>query len=175
MSFKRDLYGLNKGGFSKPPVISDWYRKNDFITLPNGFGTVVSFECLWRRVGDSIQVKGYFIAGTVDTSPGVLEMPPGFEIDFKKLNTTTFIFKVGDLYQATAGTSSQMYDNNITNPLGTYPNSGSALDARRVYTIAAGQTGSNDGPIFLNADQAATNGAFIGYDFTVPIKGWELE
>lgn len=54
-----------------------------------GFGTVSGSSFLWRRTGDSMEVKGKFTLGTVAAGVGTIDLPNALNIDFNKLTTTS--------------------------------------------------------------------------------------
>ena len=54
--------------------MSDWVS---YTPTFQGFGTPSTIECQWRRVGDSVQIKGKFIAGTATAVEARMSLPSG--------------------------------------------------------------------------------------------------
>ncbi len=49
-----------------------------------GFGTATAIEFWWKRVGDSIQIKGKFTAGTLTSTEARISLPSGLTLDSAK-------------------------------------------------------------------------------------------
>jgi len=74
------------------PIITDWSNALTFI--PNAaFGTVTSPTYFSRRVGDEMQVKVSFTAGTATTSHMTIGLPAGYIIDNNKLSSAGSFLK----------------------------------------------------------------------------------
>lgn len=54
-------------------------------TYSAGFGTVATSYVYWRRNGDSLELQGTFVTGTVAASAATLTIPSGLTIDTAKL------------------------------------------------------------------------------------------
>lgn len=140
--------------------ISDW--KNDLtFTASAGFGTVTGKDIWYRQVGDSMQVRGTWITGTVAASTASIGFPSGFTIDYTKLKAAQ-VNLIG-------------YGNNIRNS-GT---PGGDLTTLQIFADASTnnavfpsyQTASNTFLKFNGDALFASNGGF-SFNFTVPITGW---
>lgn len=142
--------------------IGDW---NSNLTLtPNSgaFGTISGGSYYTRRVGDSLQVIGSFVCGTVAGGDAKIALPSGHTIDTAKINTTkrSFIGVASRLDDATTATLVSLtqpmcfIDNSDTSNfyLGISFNSGS-------YAVGAGNS------LFANSDT-------VTFNVTIPIAGW---
>lgn len=59
--------------------LSEWQSYTPSNT--QGFGTITGNTLQYRRVGDSLELRGYFTAGTTTASEAQLELPSGLSID----------------------------------------------------------------------------------------------
>lgn len=64
------------------PAVSDWQAYTPTFT---NFGTVSGIETYWRRVGDSVEVKGNFTTGTIVSGEARMGLPPGLVADSSKI------------------------------------------------------------------------------------------
>ena len=79
--------------------VTDWQAYTPAST--QGFGSVTNQEIMWRRVGDSIEVKAKFTVGSLQASEVRFSLPPGFvSADTTKIPT---IQKAGAWVQDSAG------------------------------------------------------------------------
>src|SRR6201984_1146336 len=85
-------------------ISTDW--KNDLtFTASAGFGTVTNSSIFYRQVGDTMEVQGSFIAGTVAASAAFVQLPAGFTINTSKMNTNSNSQVVGTANVLASGTS----------------------------------------------------------------------
>lgn len=68
-------------------------------TIGAGWGTTSSSEFYWKRVGDSIFIKGWFTAGTIAASSCRIQFPTGLALDTSKFANQ---YPVGTLGNGTA-------------------------------------------------------------------------
>jgi len=74
---------------------SNWSSSLTF-TPSIGFGTITSSEIFSRRVGDSMQVRGTFVAGTTGGGIASIAIPNGYELDRTKMSTNTCGTQIGN-------------------------------------------------------------------------------
>jgi hypothetical protein len=131
-------------------------------TYGTGFGTVTSGSVFYRRLGDTLQVRGFGIVGSVTANPAEISLPTGLSIDTTKLTRAQ-----------TVGGPAHI--------LGTW---GAADTASSGYVVAATLTstsnvylsGKFNGTSVLESSSAVNTimgGAIaFSYEFEVPIEGW---
>jgi hypothetical protein len=64
------------------PVVTEW---QSYTPTTQGFGVITSNAAEWRRVADSIEIRGSFVSGTVAASKATLSLPNGYSVDSSKL------------------------------------------------------------------------------------------
>jgi hypothetical protein len=93
-------------------------------TLGAGFGTPTSVSVFYRQVGDTIEVQGSMVTGTVAASFATISLPNSYTIDTTKisLNTATGSSgqKVGDWQQAVSGNFNAIIVNTVTSTSQVY-------------------------------------------------------
>ena len=140
-------------------TISDWTSTLTFT--PNNFGTTSNSSIWSRRVGDTLQVRGSFQAGTSVASTASITIP--YTIDSGKLSGQTNIGVVGRYARAiNAGENL-----NANNADGVMFYDGS--DTAKLY-FGGGSTSSSFAK--LNANSVITSPDKIAFEFSVPILGW---
>lgn len=141
---------------------SDW--KNDLSFVPSaGFGTTTSSSYFYRRVGDSMHVRGWFTMGTVAASTASLALPSGYLIDSSKLAAQTV--KLGDAHLL-GGTNNPLYSSGVGN-VSFYDGS----DTTNIYFGYLESTGTYNK---FNVSTPFTNGQSFNFDFVIPIAGWSV-
>lgn len=133
------------------------------VTPSAGFGTVTSSVIPSRVVGDTLEVQGSFLNGTVAASLAYIQLPAGYAIDYTKINTAV-TSKVGEYVDYTGG-DAYIYNDSAT-PSGVLFVDGSTTD--KVYF--AYQVVSN-AISKVNGNVAWVTGRFVSFDFKVPIVG----
>lgn len=145
------------------PAMTDW--NNDLTFLPSaGFGTTTSSDIRYKRVGDSMLVRGYFLTGTTAGSTAYIQLPAGYTIDTNKLGSRSNSTQVGEghgldnsgpatVYQSSVGLV-MFYDGSTNNQI---------FVANEVNTKFYTKINSNG---FLNS------GDGFNFEFSVPILGW---
>lgn len=138
----------------------DW---TSYTPVFEGFGTPTGVQFFHKRIGDTLYVRGSFVAGTVSATPGTIGIPSGLAIDTTKIASTRSNVALLSLMTQEA-----------TNALSTSNNGVVFFD------------GSSTGKVFLtnaangtnlftkpNASSVFSTGGDISVqEFSVPIKGW---
>lgn len=162
-----NLYLVGSNGVERivGPGISGTNWQNDLIFVPSGFGTTTNNNFWYRRVGDSLQVRGTFSSGTPAASLAAIALPSGYVVDSTKFSSTTDIQRVGianSLVSAAAGSYTNGYG--LT---AFYDGS----DTANIYL--AYQTASQ---VFVKVNGNSLVGATdpISFEFLVPIVGWSV-
>jgi hypothetical protein len=140
-------------------VGSDWTAYTP--TLGADFGTTTAVSFVYRRIGDSLQVRGIFTTGTVTSGVGGISLPSGLSIDTNKIsaNTTSNAGpKVGQWSQDNAAD----YNGDIVTATST---SASVVYIANQYNNAAHLTPNSFGSIGFSSKMISVN-------FEVPISGW---
>jgi hypothetical protein len=139
-------------------IITEWVAYTPTIT---GFGTPTSVSFYSRRIGDSLEVEGSFIAGTVAAS--VASISFGYNgnnanvtMDTSKLSANGVVGR--GMTNASATTT---YFGNIT----VIGNSGSTVLLGYRSSTAVESSGANGNAII-------GTGNFLSVRFMVPISGW---
>lgn len=138
--------------------ITDW--ANYTPTYGSGYGTVSTSNMRWRRVGDSIEIKGTFVTGTLAAANGTISLPSGLSIDTNKQVATD---PVGRIIRNASSTTLNYF------PLITQTGSSTVA----VYQAGPLSVSNATGP-FSAASMSSVggNGETMDVDFKVPIAGW---
>ena len=76
-------------------IATDWQPYTPTISA---FGTTTNTNFFWRRVGDSIDIKGSFTSGTSTASQASISLPSGLQVSAEKASTViNNVFGVGGL------------------------------------------------------------------------------
>lgn len=145
------------------PAMTDW--KNDLTFTPSAsFGTTSNSNVYYRRVGDTMQVRGYFQSGTVTGSTASLGLPSSFTIDTSKFSSGTNLQAVGISYQIFAGSSAPIYTS-VNAPIVFYD--GSTNSSLFFSTNSGANTF-----VKLNTSSFVNSNDFCAFEFEIPIVGW---
>lgn len=136
-------------------VETDWASTTFDTTTLGGFGTVSSPTMFYKRVGDSVFVRGSFTAGTVSAAVGILPLPAGLSIDTAKMGTGRF--PVG--HAANQGV--------IGDPFVVFFNSGTGNLQWGIGRAGVGGMLDN-----VNVNVYYGSGTTVGFQYIVPISGW---
>lgn len=154
-------YGTLGIGATQLVNATNWVSSSTFITPSAGFGTVASPSYQWRQVGDTIQVRGTFVNGTVAASTASLSLPSGYVLDTTKLSSQQ---QVGFISQLRVGAG----------PTTVYGNGdGSILfydGSSNTQLFLAYQMGTNIWTKY-NVSTNLNSSATMTFEFTVPIVG----
>lgn len=140
------------------PVVGPWIQYSPTLT---GFGTISSSQFEYRRVGDSIEIKGYWTNGTVAASLASITLPDSITINsnFVRNNTT-----------ASAGSIIGNWASNSTGNNG-YLVTAISTDANLLYFGQAYSTSTSQTP--TNGNGVSTTGTSMSIHTTlIPINGW---
>ena len=158
-TLKVDNVSVSPSTYVYGSPISDW--TNTLTFTPNNFGTV-SNQSIWtRRVGDSLQIRGSFQAGTSVGSTASITLP--YAIDSSKLSSQTNIGGVGR-YARALNSSEYLNANNAD---GVIFFDGS--DTAKIY-FAGGSSGA--GFVKLNANSVISSTDKVAFEAQIPIQGW---
>lgn len=153
------VVGTGAGAGGGGVIASDWISFTP--SLSAGFGTTTNNAMYYRRVGDSMQIKGTFVTGSVTNTVAYLTIPGSYTIDVNKMATSTNQEKVGTWYSGTGSTVASyiqsgptFYDGSTNNQIFFSQSLSTTLNKGNVSTAIAGNT------------------TFITMDITVPISGW---
>lgn len=143
------------------PPVTDWVAYTPTFT---SYGTVTISQFYSRRVGDTLEVKGHFIAGTFTATPnqitiGYAGANSNVTVDTTKVNVGNVIGKAG----ATANATTVIFGWSVLAPT-----------SNASYVQIGTQTsGSSDITVGVNGNGLSiANGADIEVFFSVPIVGW---
>lgn len=128
-------------------------------TYSAGFGTVATSYVYWRRNGDTLELQGTFVAGTVAASAATLTIPSGLTIDTAKLPGGGQPMLLGFGGRFTTG---------VPNTLSVIYGSSTTIGFSRYAD--AGTNGVN-GP--QNGSAIFANGESETFHARIPIVGWK--
>lgn len=141
-----------------------WLRetpwKSDLSFTISGWGAVTDNTMYYRRVVDTMFVRGHHHNAAVDGAPGYIQLPSGYTIDTTKISTSSAFAIVGHISRAVAASTAVEEFMLIFD--------GSTLD--KVYLSASYSGDDQLAKTNVNALFGATEGAH--YEFSVPIKEW---
>jgi hypothetical protein len=133
-------------GLPAPGPFSNWTSYTPIISP--GFGVSTSISAQWRREGDSIRVRFYFVSGTDAASPGSISLPNGMLIDNTKVlqpaNTTIVgqvIFVSGGFWTASNWALLFLDGSNTTQVFCTWTASSNVFVKGNVSTFAGSNAG----------------------------------
>jgi hypothetical protein len=131
-------------------VITDWVAYTPTFT---GFGTVSTQSCFFRRVGDSIEVRGTFTSGTSTATEARVSIP------YTSASSIATLELAGK------------WDNNVSSA--TFFSSGTILCEPSVGYITFGaETSALNGVTKQNANAFAASGNTFKFYFKLPISGF---
>lgn len=142
------------------PAMTDWVAYTPVFS--SGFGTVTGITAYYRRVGDSVQIRGTGTTGTTTTAAGTISMPSGLTGDSTKIASGSFV-GLG----STAASTTNQYVNNA--PLLVESAYGYGVV---VYgNVGNGGSNNNLGAVGVSV----IIGSSTGFSFTtelIPVTGW---
>ena len=151
---------------SENEVFSEWTTYTPTFT---GFGTSpanVNFK--WRRVGDEMEIRGFFTSATPTATPAKVSIPSGYSIDTNKCNANSQRDMLG---MFGVMTSTSQYWSNTSGAMGIITRSTSDNGALYFGVTNAGATSitTQDGNALL------ASGSSITMEAKVPIVGWRAK
>ncbi len=166
--FIDDCYLGDSSGFIQSTVAgvqaTDW-SLTPAITA-SGFGTPTSSAIYSRRLGDTLEIQGSFIAGTTTASIAYLQLPAGYIIDYSKINTATNQGMVG--LSTTAISSNLPIFNQVSNSNGEIL----FVDGSTTDQIYFAYRGSSNQFVKDNGNTVWVSGNIISFQLKIPIAGW---
>lgn len=143
------------------PNLEDF--KLDTAVSFDGVGTPTDVDVFSRRVGDSWEVYGKYIAGTPTATAMTINLPSGLLLDLNKLTADTLSQRVGYIERQNASGSFP------STSAGPYPLffDGTTDNQLFVSTTASSALFSK-----ANGNGVVAAGDLVTFKFTVPIKGW---
>lgn len=156
--FSIDVYKMGGTG-AVGNVLNEW-QDIDGVTF-TGLGTVSGTTVKGRRVGDSLELLGYTVAGTVSGSTFSINLPSGYPIDTAKAGSSTR--KLGD-------------GHTISGSAGFYANTGWAAaifsDGSDTDSLFAAYRGTGSVYEKMTGSTFSQSGAGVAFHAIVPISGW---
>lgn len=141
--------------FGQAPLVTAWTAETGITT--NGFGTITSASWKVRQVGDSLQVRGYWVSGTMTASTAYIQLPSKWTINHTKSPGTgnnPFVGWSQRLTTETFAASSR------------YPLFTDGSTAGQIYFAFSGS-----GSTFLKVNGSTlTSSTGMTVDFTVPLN-----
>lgn len=129
-----------------------------YTPTTQGFGTITSANFFWRRVNDTLEVKGSFVAGTTTATTAQVSLPSGLNADPSKLVSVVDGALVGTLITTQTGpVSYSVLCKTDTNP-----------DVFRFGISLSGLSAQNA----RDAIDIVTSGDSLSFYASVPILEW---
>lgn len=153
-----DDFYIGPQPFSSGAAMSDWVAYTPTFT---GFGSVSSSGIYSRRVGDSIEVQGWFQAGTVTATTAAITL------GYNGSNANISI----DTNKIAAGTSIGSGSSN-TSPSTTYFGHLSVLSTSGNTVNFGVQTSTTAANSAATANTIIGSSAILSFYFKAPIVGW---
>lgn len=154
---QQHLYGM---------AASDW---TSYTPTVAGLGTVTNLTAYYRKVGDTLEARGIFTAGSVPGGTQItVSLPSGLSIDSTKLPTSLY-FNVGE-FTGVIGTQTTVWPTNATGGGGPFIMiSDPATDATKLYV---GRGTSSNTLTKMTGDNNFVSGNTMEFNFKVPVVGW---
>lgn len=147
---------------SSTTVTSEWTRSTSITTT--GFGTPTSIEVYTRRVGDTLEMRGKYIAGTTTAASASFDIPSGLTIDTSKISTATNVGYIGDSINSTSGGSVSVSSTDKTPFL--------FFDGSDTNSIFFGYQAGGADLDKVNGNTLWASGDLIAFKMAVPIANW---
>lgn len=163
-TFQFDNIRVGPGSIVTGAPVQDWVTENILFTPSPGFGTVTLQSIQTRRVGDSLQVRGYWKNGTVAGLGSRLAFTK-YLIDATKLTpTTTGVLRLGTWTRITTAGGS--------NPINSTNNEGALFYDGTTTRVAFAQVTGSDIFDTTNTNIMFSNGDGVSIEFSIPVQGW---
>lgn len=158
-----EILKLQTDGTSVWYVVSRYYPETLLAYTPTvvGFGTITGGSFFYRRLGDSIEVRGSFTNGTVASALATITLPTGLVLDTTKISAANVT--------STPGPTQGEWFNAGTNDFGSMVTA-TGTSTALVYFGSNTNTANNLLP--NNGNTLAGSTTFTTTKFTVPIVGW---
>lgn len=163
-SMKIDNIKVGPSSYVYGTPVTDWLAYTPTLTgVPGG----ASEGFFWKRVGDSIQIKGTFTTGTPDGNPFSFTMPAGLSADSTKQGTNPTSNAVGHIYSL-RGTANESFATTTGGPFVAFTDT--ATNANLVYvsqdTTSSLFTKDAGNEVFISTTKGVVEGVIV------PILGW---
>lgn len=145
------------------PAIGDWNSTLDFTPNSASFGTVSGEAYATRRVGDTLEVIGYFVCGSVAGDIATIDMPTGYTIDTSKLPPSD-TGRIGNWESCASGSAANYDVNNRQGPI--------IFDAAFPNRVSLSKAGTLATPLTANVNTIIGSGDGVIFNFNVPITNW---
>jgi hypothetical protein len=145
---------------------TDWNNNYTFTPASAAFGTASPSIWWSRRVGDSLEVIGYWTNGTVGASAASLAMPATLTINTAKMGSGTNSTQVGTYFTSTTSATPSAYGAGSNFGAIFYDGStnGSLFFAARGVSVGFEKT--------VASPTLTGTGFQMSVHFTIPITGW---
>lgn len=146
------------GGSSSGTSSTEWASYTP--TLSAGFGTCTNISFKWRRVGDTIWVKGSFTGGTTAASLGSITLPNSYTMDTAKM-----------VLAATTSADSEVVGQLSTNGANQFVSivASTSTSTSLVYSTRGKAAASMDTP--ANVNSQFSDNAIFNVNFSFPASG----
>lgn len=141
--------------------ISDWNTDLSF-TINSGAFTVTSNSFYTRRIGDSLEGRGYFSWSAVAGGDAYIELPSGFVINSGKIQASDTAL-VGEAFKLTSSGSATLFGDDIV----LYYND---PFTSRLYLTSRGATSAFTEASGSGGTFGTTGG--LAFTFSIPVLGW---
>lgn len=140
-------------------LATDW--SNQYTFTPANFGTVSGAVYQTRRVGDSLEVRYFWVNGTPAGSTASLALPTGLQIDSSKIQSASNGTVLG---MGAPSNSSLWFSNNLAHFI--------FYDGSDVNNVYFATSGSSHIISKVVASSISSGSDSMSGNFTIPIKGW---
>lgn len=151
-TLKLDNFDVSSGKKTYGSPVTDWVSYTPALTA---FGATSGKNIQYRRVGSTLEVKGFFTSGTPTTATTHIELPSGLTIS-SSINSPQLV-----------GHANRSNTANTANGFTVLANASST-------TISFGvQSVSGNNPLAAAAANGIiANADTVSFEFAVPIQGW---
>lgn len=158
-----EILKLQTDGTSVWYVVSRYYPETLLAYTPTvvGFGTITGGSFFYRRLGDSIEVRGSFTNGTVAAALATITLPTGLVLDTTKISAANVT--------STVGPTQGEWFNAGTNDFGSMV---TATGTSTALVYFGSNTNTTNNLLPNNGNTLAASTTFTTTKFTVPIVGW---
>jgi hypothetical protein len=127
-------------------------------TIGAGWGTTSGSEFYWKRVGDSVCLKGYFTTGTLFGSSCRISLPTGMSLDTSKFANKYTVGVCG---------------NNANHSSATVVNAGNGYGIGDYIVFSSFNSGSGSLADSSGTSLSLVDGEIVGFETgPIPISGW---
>lgn len=135
-------------------------------TFSAGLGTPTGVAMFWRRTGDTMQIKGSFVNGTVAGSIGTISLPSGPTIDTAKMSSTSLLTSFGRGWRLLAGSAATTAGGSDVDWPFVYNGTNNVVQPVRTLTSLA--------YVSENYNNMSSTGDKVNIELlTIPITDWQ--